>query len=83
MQVSRPNQAPVIGALPDRQVVTGKVQQCTDPIGYGIEATTTLASGASHAFMCASPDAAECVKGVGAEVDIRGVHDAQRLAIRH
>lgn len=51
------------------QVQSGRVQQCTDPIGYGIEASTTLASGTSHAFMCASPAAAECVKGAGAEVD--------------
>lgn len=51
------------------QVQSGKVEQCTDPIGYGIESTMTLANASTHAFMCASPSAAECVKSAAAEVD--------------
>ncbi len=51
------------------QVQSGRVQQCTDPIGYGIEAAATLANGTNHTFMCASPSAADCIKSAGPEVD--------------
>lgn len=51
------------------QVVSGKVERCSDPIGYGIEANATLASGTQFGFMCASPSAAQCVKDAAPEVD--------------
>lgn len=53
------------------EVVSGRVDQCTDPLGYGIEANTalTVAAQAKFDFMCASPSAADCVKAAVAEVD--------------
>jgi hypothetical protein len=51
------------------QVQSGRVEQCTDPLGYGIETAVTLASGTTAAFMCASPAAGECIKSAAPDVD--------------
>jgi hypothetical protein len=57
------------------QVVSGNVERCSDPIGYGFEANTLLASGTQFDFMCASPSAAQCVKDA-----VPGVDNAQAPA---